>query len=121
MAKILIVDDASFMRGSLKYIMESGGHEVVGMAKDGKVALELYQKLKPDLVTLDILMREMDGITALKELKKNNPQVRIVMVTALAHDEKQKEASAGGALGFIRKPFKQDEILETIEKVLEKK
>ena len=121
MAKILIVDDASFMRGSLKFIMESGGHEVVGMAKDGKEALELYRKLKPDLVTLDILMREMDGITALKELRKNNPEAKVIMVTALGHEEKQKETSDGGALGFIRKPFKQDEILGAIEKAMGEK
>ncbi|HHT9138469.1 MAG TPA: response regulator [Candidatus Wunengus sp. YC60] len=121
MAKILIVDDASFMRGSLKFIMESGGHEVVGMAKDGKEALEMYKKLKPDLVTLDILMREMDGITTLKELKKNDPHARVIMVSALGHEEKQKEASAGGALGFIRKPFKQDEILASVKEALGKK
>lgn len=121
MANILIVDDASFMRNSLKYIMDNSGHVVVGMAKDGKEALEMYKRLKPDLVTLDIIMKEMDGITTLKELLKINPSAKVVMVTALSHEEKQKEASKIGAVGFIRKPFKQSEIIETIEKALGKK
>ena len=121
MAKILIVDDASFMRGSLKFVVESGGHEVVGMAKNGKEALEMYTKFKPDLVTLDILMKEMDGITALKEIIKRDPKSKVVMVTALGHEEKQKEAQSHGASGFIRKPFKQNEILNEIEKALGKK
>ncbi len=118
MAKILIVDDASFMRGSLKFIVGIGGHEVVGMAKDGKEAIELYKKLKPDLITLDILMKEMDGITALKDIKKMNPVAKVIMVTALGHPEKQKEAQNNGASGFIKKPFKQDEILREIERVM---
>ena len=118
MAKILIVDDASFMRGSLKYIAESGGHEVVGMAKNGKEALEMYAKFKPDLVTLDILMKEMDGITALKEIMKRDPKAKVIMVTALGHEEKQQEAQNHGASGFIRKPFKLDDIIGVINNVL---
>lgn len=118
MAKILVVDDASFMRGSLKYIVESGGHEVVGMAKNGKEALEMCAKFKPDLVTLDILMKEMDGITALKEIIKRDPKAKVVMVTALGHEEKQKEALNLGASGFIRKPFKRDDIIVVIDNVL---
>lgn len=118
MAKILIVDDASFMRGSLKFVVESGGHEVVGMAKNGKEALEMYTKFKPDMVTLDILMKEMDGITALKEIIKRDPKAKVVMVTALGLEEKQKEAQSYGASGFIRKPFKESEILKEVEKVM---
>lgn len=118
MAKILIVDDASFMRGSLEFIVESGGHEVVGMVKNGKEALEMYTKFKPDLVTLDILMKEMDGITALKEIIKRDPKAKVVMVTALGHEEKQKEAQSLGASGFIRKPFKRGDIISVIDNVL---
>jgi len=118
--KILIVDDASFMRGSLKYIAESGGHEVVGMAKSGKEAMEMWIKLKPDLTTLDILMREMDGITTLKEIVKIDPMAKVIMVSALGHDEKQKEALNLGASGFIRKPFKREDIINEIDKVLKK-
>ncbi len=118
MAKMLIVDDASFMRGSLKYIAENGGHEVAGMAKDGKEALEMFKKLHPDLVTLDILMKETDGIAALKDIRKFDPAAKVIMVSALGHTEKQKEAKENGAAGFIKKPFKQDEILKEIERVM---
>ena len=105
----------------MKFIIESGGHEVVGMAKNGKEALEMYAKFKPDLVTLDILMKEMDGITALKEITKRDLMAKVVMITALGHEEKQKEAHSNGASGFIRKPFKRDEILKEIERVVGKK
>jgi len=117
-AKILIVDDASFMRGSLKYIVEGAGHNVVGMAKDGQEALELYRKLKPDVVTLDILMGGMDGLSALKAIMKENPGVKVIMVTALGQEEKQEEARKLGACGYIRKPFKQTEIVNEIKWVL---
>jgi len=117
-ATIMIVDDASFMRGSLKYIVEGAGHNVVGMAKDGQEALKLYRKLKPDIVTLDILMSGMDGLSALKAIKKEDPGARVIMVTALGQEEKQKEAYKLGASGYIRKPFKQTEIIDEIKWVL---
>ena len=118
MAKVLIVDDASFMRGSLKFIVESAGHNVVGTAKDGREALELYRKLKPDLVTLDILMQGMDGLAALKAIMKEDPGAKVIMVTALGQEEKQEEAQQLGAVGYIRKPFKQQEITGKIERIL---
>ncbi len=118
MATILIVDDASFMRGSLKYIVEGAGHRVVGTAKDGQEALKLCGKLKPDIVTLDILMDGMDGLTALKAIKKENSGAKAIMVTALGQEEKQEEAFKLGASGYIRKPFKQTQIVEEIERVL---
>ena len=118
MATIMIVDDASFMRGSLKYIVEGAGHNVVGTAKDGQEALKLYRKLKPDIVTLDILMSGMDGLSALKAIKKEDPGARVIMVTALGQEEKQKEAYKLGASGYIRKPFKQTEIIDEIKWVL---
>ena len=118
MATVLIVDDASFMRGSLKFIVESAGHKVVGTAKDGREALELYKKLKPDLVTLDILMDEMDGFAALKAIKDLDPEAKAIMVTALGQKEKQAEARKLGAVGYIRKPFTMKEISEEIGRVL---
>jgi len=117
-ATILIVDDAAFMRGSLKYIVESAGHSVVGTAKDGQEALKLYRKLKPDIVTLDILMRGMDGLSALEAIKKENSGTKVIMVTALGQEEKQEEAFNFGASGYIRKPFKQTEIVDEIRRVL---
>ena len=120
MARILIVDDAAFMRGSLKFIVEQAGHEVVGAAKDGKEALALYATLKPDLVTMDILMREMDGLSALQAIIKQDPKAKVIMVTTLGQQEKQETAGSFGASGYIRKPFKQSEILEEISRVLAK-
>jgi two-component system chemotaxis response regulator CheY len=118
MATILVVDDASFMRGSLKFIVENAGHEVVGMAKDGKEALKLYRQLRPDVVTLDILMRGTDGLMALEAIMTENPGAKVIMVTALGQEEKQVEARKLGASGYIRKPFKQTEIVDEIERVL---
>ena len=118
MATILIADDASFMRGSLKFILENAGHEVVGTAKDGKETLAMYRELKPDLVTLDILMEGMDGLAALREITKDDPRAKVIMVTALGQEEKQEEAKKLGALGYIRKPFKRQEITDEIERVL---
>ena len=118
MATILIVDDAAFMRGSLKYIVESVGHSVVGMAKDGQEALELYTKLKPDVVTLDILMKGMDGISALKAIIEEDPKAKVILVTALGQEEKQEEARNLGACGYIIKPFKKTEIVDELKSVL---
>ena len=118
MAKILIVDDASFMRSSLKFIITNAGHEVVGTAADGGQGLKMYKELTPDLVTLDIIMKGVDGISALKEIMKENPKAKVLMVTALGQEEKQNAASDLGACGYIRKPFKQTEIVEEIERVM---
>ena len=118
MARILIVDDASFMRGSLKYILENAGHEIVGMAPDGRKALEEYEKLKPDVVTMDILMKDMGGLEALEAIKKEDPEGKVIMVTALGQEEKQEEARKLGASGYIRKPFKQGEIVDEVKRVL---
>jgi len=118
MATILIVDDAAFMRGSLKYIIEGAGHTIVGMAKDGQEALKLTRELKPDIVTLDILMSGMDGLSALEAIMKESPEAKVIMVTALGQEEKQEEAFKLGASGYIRKPFKQTEIVDEIRRVL---
>ena len=118
MATILVVDDASFMRGSLKFIVENAGHEVLGMAKDGKEALALYRELRPDVVTLDILMSGTDGLTALEAIVTEDPGAKVIMVTALGQEEKQEEARRLGACGYIRKPFKQTEIVDEIERVV---
>lgn len=118
MATILITDDASFMRNSLRYIVESAGHTVVGMAKEGQEALELYRKNKPDVVTLDFLMTGMDGFSALKAIKKENSKAKVIMVTAVGNEDKQEEARKNGAVGYIRKPFKPAEIINEINRVV---
>jgi two-component system chemotaxis response regulator CheY len=118
MVNILIVDDASFMRGSLKYIVEMAGYKVVGMAKDGEEAIMMCKTLKPDVVTLDILMKGMDGMTALKKIRELDPKIKVIMVSALGTDDKKQQAESLGAAGFIRKPFKQVQILNELEKVM---
>jgi two-component system chemotaxis response regulator CheY len=118
MGRIMIVDDSSFMVGSLKYIVEHAGHEVVGTAKEGGEGLVLYKKLKPDLVTLDILMKGKDGITTLKEIMKLDPKAKVIMVSASGLDEIKEEAHKLGASGFIVKPFKQNQIIDEIQRLL---
>jgi two-component system chemotaxis response regulator CheY len=118
MARILIADNASFMRSCLKYIVENAGHEVVGMAKEGGEAVELYGKVHPDLVTLDILMEEMDGLAALAAIRKAHPAAKVIMVSALGQEEKQEEARKLGSSGYIRKPFKPEEIVHEVQRVL---
>lgn len=118
MAKIVVVDDAAFMRGSLKFIIETAGHEVIGTGENGEDALNLYKKLKPDLVTLDILMKGVDGLTALKNIREYDDNAKVIMITALGMEDKQEEARRLGADGYIRKPFKQTEVVAEIERVL---
>ena len=118
MATILIADDASFMRGTLKYIVENAHHKVVGTAKEGKEAVEMYTRLKPDLVLLDVLMEGVDGMAALKAIRKHDPGAKVVMVTALGQEHKRQEAQQLGASGYIRKPFKQEEIADEINRIL---
>lgn len=121
MAKIVVVDDASFMRGSLEYILKSGGHEVIGLGKSGEEGVQLYKDLRPDAMTMDILMKGGDGLTALKAIKEIDPQAKVVMVTALGQEAKEDAAKKLGAAGYIRKPFKQSEIIEAIESALKGK
>ncbi|WP_297536021.1 response regulator [Thermococcus sp.] len=118
MARILVVDDAAFMRMLLKKILVQGGHQVVGEASNGREAVEKYKELRPDLVTMDIVMPEMDGITAVKEIKKIDPNAKIVMITAVGQEAKVMEALKAGASGYIVKPFQAQKVLEEINRVL---
>jgi len=117
-SKILIVDDAAFMRMMIKDILTKNGFEVVGEAQDGNQAIEKYKELEPDLVTLDITMPEMDGITALKEIKSTNPEAKIIMCSAMGQQAMVIDAIQAGAKDFIVKPFQADRVLEAINKAL---
>ena len=117
--RVLVVDDAAFMRMMVKDILTKNGYEVVGEAENGMKALEKYQELKPDLVTMDITMPEMDGISAVKEIKKVDPNGKIVMCSAMGQEAMVVEAIKLGALDFIVKPFKADRILQTVKKILD--
>lgn len=118
MAKIMIVDDAAFMRMMVRDILTKNGHEVVAEAENGKVAIEKYQECQPDLVTMDITMPEMDGITAVKAIKGTNPAAKIIMCSAMGQQAMVIEAIQAGANDFIVKPFQPDRVIEAIKKVL---
>ena len=116
MKRILIVDDAAFMRMSLRKIMEeSGDFEVVGEAENGRVALEKYKELRPDIVTLDITMPEMDGLTALKELIKIDHNATVIIVSAMGQESYVRESVMAGAKNFIVKPFNKDHVLKILK------
>ena len=116
--KVLIVDDAAFMRMMLKDILTKNGYEVVGEAENGAKAVEKYKEVTPDLVTMDITMPEMDGIQAVKEIKKINSDAKIVMCSAMGQQAMVIEAIQAGAKDFIVKPFQADRVLEAVKKVV---
>lgn len=116
--RILIVDDAAFMRMMIKEILAGHGFEVVGEAQDGRAAIKKYRELHPDLVTLDITMPEMDGITALKEIRKVDPDAKVIMCSAMGQQAMVIDAIQAGAKDFIVKPFQADRVIEVIKKTL---
>ena len=116
--KILIVDDAAFMRMMIKDILTKNGYEVVGEAENGLKAIQLYKEHKPDLVTMDITMPEMDGIQAVKEIKKMDPSAKVIMCSAMGQQMMVMEAIQAGARDFIVKPFQQERVIQAIEKAL---
>lgn len=116
--KILIVDDAVFMRMKLKDILEKNGFEVVAEAQNGSEAIEKYKSEKPDLVTMDITMPEMDGVEALKEIKKIDANAKVIMCSAMGQQTMVMEAIQAGALDFIVKPFDNERVLQSINKVV---
>ncbi|GMX65592.1 MULTISPECIES: response regulator [Paenibacillus] len=116
MKKILIVDDSLFMRMILRNVIQELGYETVAEASNGLEALTLYSELKPDLVTLDITMPEMDGITALEEIKNMDPDAKVIMVSAMGQQALLIRAVSMGASDFIVKPFSKDRVREALKK-----
>jgi len=117
MAKVLIVDDAQFMRMRCAKLLEKNGFDVVE-AENGRLAVEMYQQVRPDAVLMDITMPEMDGLAALKEIRQIDPKARVAMLTALGQQGVVIEAIKAGARDFIVKPFEQDRVLEALQKLL---
>ncbi len=115
---ILVVDDAAFMRMMIKDILTKNGYSVVGEADNGLNAIDKYEELKPDLVTMDITMPEMDGINAVKEIRKKNPNARIIMCSAMGQQAMVIDAIQAGARDFIVKPFQPDRVLEAVAKAV---
>jgi two-component system, chemotaxis family, chemotaxis protein CheY len=118
MPRVLIVDDAAFMRMMLKNILTKSGYEVAGEAGNGNEAVERYKDLLPDLVTMDITMPEMDGLQALKAIKAIDPKAKIIMASAMGQQSMVIEAIQSGAVDFIVKPFNEDRVVEAIKRAL---
>jgi two-component system chemotaxis response regulator CheY len=118
MARVLVVDDAAFMRKMVGDALAKGGHEVVGEAGNGVEAVARFQELKPDLMTLDITMPEKDGLSALAEIVAADPSARVVMCSALGQEAKVLEAIKLGAKDFVVKPFQPDRVIEAVGKAL---
>ncbi|MGR6836148.1 response regulator [Syntrophomonas erecta] len=117
--KVLIVDDAAFMRMMIKDILSKNGYEVIGEAENGLVAIDKFRDLKPDLVTMDITMPEMDGIAAVKEIKAMDPSAKVIMCSAMGQQAMVIDAIQAGAKDFIVKPFQPERVLEAVSKALD--
>ena len=115
---VLICDDAIFMRTMVSDILQQAGFEVVGEAESGVQAIEKYRALKPDLVTMDIVMPDMGGIDAVREITKLDPQARVLMCSAMGQQALVVEALQAGAKDFVVKPFQPSRVLEAVERIL---
>lgn len=118
MAKVLIVDDAVFIRKTVKQMLEKNGFEIAGEAGDGEEALNVYRATKPDVVTMDITMPNVDGIEGLKSILQYDPKAKVVMISAMGQESFVRNAIINGAKTFIVKPFDESGIIETIKKVV---
>ena len=116
--KVMLVDDTKFMRMMLANILKPKGYEIVAEASDGLEAIDKYKQTKPDLVTMDIVMPNMEGIDAVRNIVSGDANAKIIMVTAVGQDSKVKEAIQAGAKGYIVKPFQAPQVLEEVQKVL---
>jgi two-component system chemotaxis response regulator CheY len=118
MARVLVVDDAAFMRKVVSDALTSGGHEVVGQAGNGDEAVERFQELRPELITLDITMPQKDGLAALADIMAIDPGARVLMCSALGQESKVIESIKLGAKDFVVKPFQPTRLLEAVGKAL---
>ncbi|MBP1996021.1 response regulator [Paenibacillus eucommiae] len=115
--KVLVVDDTAFMRMLMRAILEELGHQVVGEARNGIEAISMYQRIRPELVTMDITMPELDGISAVKKIKSIDPSAKIIMCSAMGQREMVLEAVRSGASDFVVKPVHRDRLIEAIQRV----
>ncbi|GAQ17354.1 chemotaxis protein CheY [Oceanobacillus picturae] len=118
MARVMVVDDANFMRVTLSTILKKENHDIVGEAADGAEAVKLYKELNPDLVTMDITMPVMNGIDAIKEIKSYDPHATIIVCSAMGQQKVVVEAIESGAKDFIVKPFDDSQVLETVNRLV---
>ncbi|HWR60545.1 MAG TPA: response regulator [Clostridia bacterium] len=118
MVKVLIVDDAAFMRLAIRRMLEGNGFQVIGEAENGKEGVRKYFELKPDVVTMDITMPEVGGVEALKAIIQRDPKAKVIMCSAMGQEIMVKEAVLAGAKSFIVKPFKEEHVVQTINKII---
>lgn len=116
--RVLIVDDAAFMRMMIKDILGKNGYEIAGEAENGAVAVDKYKEIKPDIVTMDITMPEMDGIAAVKAIMAFDPAARVIMCSAMGQQSMVIDAIQAGAKDFIVKPFQPERVLEAVAKAI---
>ncbi|MHA2092416.1 MAG: response regulator [Candidatus Kariarchaeaceae archaeon] len=118
MARLMIVDDSNYMRATLRAAFERSNHEVVAEANNGEIAVELYAKTRPDIVTMDIIMPNGNGLQAISRIMEFDSNARIIVFTALGHEPMIRKALSFGALNFVIKPAESEEILQAIDGVL---
>jgi two-component system chemotaxis response regulator CheY len=116
--RVLIVDDAAFMRMMIRDILEKNGFEVAGEASNGLEAVKEFQELRPDVTTMDIIMPEMNGIDAVKAIKQIDPDAKIIMLSAMGQQAMVMEAIQAGAQDFVVKPFQGDRVIDALNRVL---
>ncbi|GAK02045.1 chemotaxis regulator [Geomicrobium sp. JCM 19037] len=117
-SRVLIVDDASFMRMMIRDILEKHNFVVAGEAENGKDAIEKYKETEPTFVTMDITMPEMDGIEALKEIRAFDPEAKVIMCSAMGQQAMVVDAIKAGAKDFVVKPFQADRVIDAVNKTL---
>ncbi|MDF2587652.1 MAG: chemotaxis protein CheY [Anaerocolumna sp.] len=118
MKRVLIVDDASFIRLAVKTLLEKNGFEVVGEAANGDEGIRLYNQLQPDIVTMDITMPGMSGIETLKQILQLDPKAKVLMLSAMGQEALVRDAIIAGAKSFIVKPYKDEQLIQTLNKIL---
>jgi len=118
MKRVLIVDDASFMRMTISMMLKKNDFEIVGEAENGIEGVRKYKELKPDIVTMDITMPEMSGIEALREIRAFDPGANVIMITAMGQEALVREAVMYGAKSFLVKPFKEEHLINILKKLL---
>ncbi len=114
--RVLVVDDAAFMRRRIRDVLEGAGYEVVGEAADGEEALALYESARPDVVTLDLVMPHRDGLDTLRELRRRDPAARVVVCSSLSDEASILEAIRLGARDYLVKPVAEERLLEAVDK-----
>ncbi|NOS99855.1 MAG: response regulator [Phycisphaerales bacterium] len=117
-SRVLVVDDALFMRHMIKNILSEMGHEVVGEAADGEEACRLYDQLKPDITTMDLVMPNVGGLDALKRIREKDPNAKVVVISALDQRQPLMDALKHGAADYVVKPFEKDRVEEAIKRVI---